>query len=653
MNGTLAVAAQDLRGKWTVFVAALVAGLLAMVVPLVSSVGSHNTRDARDLAALIFASAFAFGVAVVGGAGMINRELVERRHGFLFARPLSAAAIWGGKVLACWLLAVGSGLVVLLPAAFASGGFHIPWVPSRSAGGAALVASAMAEVLLLILLAHALGLMARSRMPWLLALDAVLAVAVIVTVALALRPLVLAFAVNAATRGATAYMVILLVAAFAAGFAQVSLGRTDIRRGHRVLSATLWGTLGVAALLLAGYAHWVASVKPADLTNLDGVVLAPKGAWVFVTGRARGHADYEPSFLLDTATGRNVGLGAEGRWWLGAGFSADGTRAVWLSRPTGFLDRGRDVVTLDLTDPKAEPVTTRIAFARNHGGGRLDLSPDGRRLALQEGGTVSVFELGTDRLLASVRLAGDLDWTKVLWVGPESLGLATWQPTARNADQGDLRLFEFDLARRAMTETGRVAGVQRLGFAGLSFDPKTGHLLTRTGPPSAASLVLCDAHTGALLATLATCADVRGCGATILADGRIAVGEVKDAGVQLRLFSATGALQRTIPVGPGRALAVGGQPTAATVVIATRAQAENWSPGDVTAVLVDVDTGAVAPLGHGYFPLTTWRWWWGAIAPAPGSVAARAFIDPNRRLALLDPAAGTFRSVLSASYPAT
>jgi hypothetical protein len=650
MNGTLVVAARGLRERWTVFIAALVAGLLALVVPFFSTVGSHNTRDARDLMALIVASAFAFGVAVVGGAGMINRELVERRHGFLFVRPLSAAAIWGGKVLACWLIAVGSGLVVLLPAAFASGGFHLPWVSSRSGGGAVVFASAVGEVLLLILLFHAVALMARSRMPWLLALDAVLAVAVVMTVAFALRPLVLAFALHAATRGAVAFMVILLVAAFAAGFAQVSLGRTDIRRGHRVLSATLWGTLGVAALLVAGYAHWVASVKPSDLTNLDSVVPAPKGAWVFVTGRARGHADYEPLFLLDTATGRSVDLGAEGRWWSGAEFAADGTRAVWLSRPTSFLDLGREVVTLDLTDPKAEPVTTRINFPRNRPVTHLDLSPDAGRLALCEDKSVSVVDLLTGRLLASARLPEDLGWTKVLWVGSEALDLAAWTPTPANADRGDMRLFEFDLVRRALTETGRVTGVQRLGFAGLLFDPKTGHLLTRTGPPSAASLVLCDAHTGALVATLATCADARGCPATILADGRIAVGEVGEAGVRLRLLSPAGALQRAIPIGPGRALTVGGQPTAATLVITTRGQAESFSPADATSVLVDVDTGTVAPLGHGYFPLASRQWLWGATVPAPGGIAARAFIDPNKHLVVLDPAAGSFRTVLPALW---
>ena len=117
MGGILAVAARELNERWTVLIAAMVAGLVALLVTLFSSLGRHDARDARELAAVIFAAVFAFGLAIVVGSGMINRELVERRHGFFFSRPLSAGAIWGGKLLACWLLAVASGLVVLLPTA--------------------------------------------------------------------------------------------------------------------------------------------------------------------------------------------------------------------------------------------------------------------------------------------------------------------------------------------------------------------------------------------------------------------------------------------------------------------------------------------------------------------------------------------------------
>ncbi|MDD5563812.1 MAG: hypothetical protein PHQ91_08875 [Thermoanaerobaculaceae bacterium] len=651
MNGTLAVASRDLREKWTVFVAALVAGVLALVVPLFSSLGAHNARDARELMAAIFAGAFAFGVAVVAGAGMINRELVERRHGFLFARPLSAAAIWGGKVLACWLLAVGSGLVVLLPAAAVGGGLRLFWGTSRYADWAKGFGLAAAAVLLLILLFHAVALMARSRMPRLLALDAVLGIGVVVAVALALRPLVFAFALVAVTRGAVAFTVLVFVALFAAGFAQVSRGRTDIRRGHRVLSATLWSILGGAALLLVGYAHWVQAVGLPDLTRLDRVAPAPRGGWVSVAGETWGRGDYKRWFLLDTGSGRTVRLEAAGRWWAGPEFSADGTRAVWLSPPASLTDFTRDVITLDLTDPTSKPVTTRIALSSQRSVRDVELSPDGRRLMLREAKTISVIELLTGRLLASARIPGDPGLIKVLWPDSGNLYLAAWNPVPGNADQADMRLFDFDVARRTLTETGGVAGVERFGFFRLQFDPATGNLVTRTGPPSAASLALCDARTGMRVATLATCAEASQCAATILSDGTIAVGEAGESGARLRIFSAAGGLQRTIPVGAGRTIAIGGQPTPGTLVIATRAETQNPSWAARTAAVVDLATGTVAPLGRGYVPVASWWWVQGGTAPSPGSVATRSFIAPDGRFVLLDPATGAFRAVLTARWP--
>ncbi len=180
------------------------------------------------------------GVATVVGAGMINRELVERRHGFLFARPLSAAAIWGGKVLGCWMLAMGSGLVALGPAVAASGGFHLLGATAGYVDNAAAAAGAAAAVVLLILLAHAVALMVRSHTPWLLAVDAVFGIGVIVMAGLALRSLVVADASDAAMRGAVVFTAVVFVALFAVGLGPGGVGRTDIRRGHRVLSLVLW-----------------------------------------------------------------------------------------------------------------------------------------------------------------------------------------------------------------------------------------------------------------------------------------------------------------------------------------------------------------------------------------------------------------------------
>ena len=647
MRGLLAVAAMALKKRWSVLVAAFVAGLLALAVPFFSALGRHDVREARDLAALIFAAAFACGVAVVIGGGMITRELAERRHGFLFARPLSGGAIWGGNVLACWLLAVGSGLAVLLPAAAVSRGGHLLGAVSRYGDVAATLGIAMAAVLGLILYAHAVALMVRSRTPWLLALDAVLAVAVATAGALALRSLFLAYALDALTYAGAAIAVATLVAPLIAGFAQVSRGRTDSRRGHQALSTTLWSILGVTALLVAGYARWVQAVGMDDLTRLYDVLCAPKGNWTFVAGQARGRGDFVAWFLVDTASGRTVRVGGAGKWWLEPAFSEDGTRAVWLSPPVSAGGSSRTVLTLDLTVAGSQPVTTPINIVERRAQ-VLGLSPDGRRIAVREGGTVSVLDLLSGNVVAAARLPVAPGAVKVLWPGPQAVRFACWQPGDVVADQADVHLFELDLVARKLTETGRIEGVERRGFWSMGFDRERGHIVTSVGPRAAASVVLCDARSGARIAALGSGGGSSIFRVAVLSDGMLAVGEFGAAGAQLGLFSSEGVLRTTVRLGDIRAFRIGPQPAPGILLGTAQAHADDRS--GQRCFLVDLRTGAVRFLNQGYSAFGSYWWFGGVTAPSPGSVATRAFVDPAGCFVLLDPDTNTFRAVLAARW---
>ena len=60
-------------------------------------------------------------LAMALGGSVIARDLGERRLGFYFARPISGGAIWAGKLAAAAVLAVGAGVLVLLPASLFSG----------------------------------------------------------------------------------------------------------------------------------------------------------------------------------------------------------------------------------------------------------------------------------------------------------------------------------------------------------------------------------------------------------------------------------------------------------------------------------------------------------------------------------------------------
>ncbi len=649
MTGFAAVAVREVRQRRSVLAAALVAGFVALAVPAFSALGRRDVREARELAALVFAAAFAFAVALVTGGGMVTRELVERRHSFLFSRPLSAAAIWGGKVVAAWLLAVGSAVAVLLPAAALSGGLHLlgavaPWGDAAVTLGIAAVA-----LLTLVGFSHAGALMVRSRVSWLLAADVGAAGVVTSVVALALRSLLLAYALDAVTVAGVAVATALLVAPLVAGLVQVSLGRTDVRRGHRALSATLWAILGGIAALIAGYAHWVQSVSVHDVTWIEGLTLAPSGEWTFLTGTSGARGDYEAMFLLDTESGRAIKVGAPGRWWSQAQFSRDGTRAVWLSPPAGLADPVRDLMTVDLTEPDPRPKATPVTIAER-GLEILGLSPDGRSVCIRTGTTVSVTELASGRVLASARLPGDIGAVRALWGTTEVVGLAAWNPGPANRDQADMRLFELDVRRRSVTETGRIAGVERRGFWFLAFDPERGRILTRVGARSAGAIELHDARTGSRLATLASSDNASLFWATFLAGGRLAAGTVAGDAGELRLFSPDGSLERTIPLGAARVVNLAAQPSPDTLVVGTRLVANDYLTTERRSLVVDLRAGAVTELARGCRPLASWPWRQEVVAPVPGSAATRAFIDPNGHLAVLDPMRGSLRVLLPARW---
>jgi hypothetical protein len=650
MRALVAIAAMEIRQRWTVLPAALLSGVLALAVPLFSALGKRDVREARELAALVFAAAFAFGVAAVVGAGMITRELVERRHGFLFARPLSSAAIWSGKVLACWLLALGAGVAALLPAAVASGGVHLLGSLSPWGDGAATLGVAAAVLLALVGFSHAIALMVRSRVSWLLALDAALAVAVVTTVALALRSLYLAYAQVAMTRVGIVLAVAALVAPLAAGLVQVTVGRTDIRRGHTALSATLWGTLGAVALAVTGYAAWLRAADIGDLEELTMIECAPKGNWAFVRGEGRARGDYQSSFLLDTQTGKSLAIGAAGQWWLEETFSSEGTRAVWLSPPWRVTDSVRTLMTVDLADPDAHPSTTPITTAERwfH---VLGVSPDGRQVATMDSATLSVSEIASGKIVVSVRAPANLGAVHAVWTLPGVVRLVAWNAVPANSEQADLRLFELNIAKRSMNETGRVDGVNRHGFWFMAVDPVRGRILTRTGSISSGALVLVDASSGARIATLASCDGTSLFRSIFVSGGKIAVTSAEGDAARVLLFSPEGVLERTFALGPGQTVNLAAQPTRDTLVATVRLRRDDTSDSR-RSVVVNLTTGSVEAIANGVRPLAWYPWRDGLVVPEPGSVASRAFIDSDGHLAVLEPGSAKLRTVLKARWHA-
>ncbi|HNX48803.1 MAG TPA: hypothetical protein PKL08_01450, partial [Thermoanaerobaculaceae bacterium] len=266
MRGFLAVAQREIVDRRMWLVAAVAAGLIPLVAPLLPWVSPQSAAEARNTLASVLASALVTAGALVLGISMIGSELGERRLGFYFARPLGAAAIWWGKLVASFLIVVLVGVLVVLPTVLLGGELAVRELFELTGGGAWLPGAGAALVLLVLLLAHAMSVAGRSR-SLLLVLDLVAAVAVgaviwLVCVRFLFTALGLLVWLLAASTMA------LLAGLGAAGWVQVAVGRTDPRRGHRALSATLWGTFGSFALLLAGYATWVVSATPSSIGRL-------------------------------------------------------------------------------------------------------------------------------------------------------------------------------------------------------------------------------------------------------------------------------------------------------------------------------------------------------------------------------------------------
>jgi hypothetical protein len=276
MRGVLVVALRELRERRSVFLAALGAGLPPFLGPLLPWATRQSPAEVRGVVALVLAVGFSGALAVAYGASAIAGELKESRLGFFFSRPLSGLEIWGGKALAGAVIVLVPAAVIALPTGLSlSGakGLHVePWLILAGAGGAVV----------LLALAHAAGVMVRSRSAW-LAADLSLLVTLAVAGAIAWRAMGMQGAGTVAAAAAAVLGVVACLAVIVAGAVQVCVGRTDLRRGHRALSLTLWTAMTVAVGAFAAYANWVLAVTPDDLRCAGEVRLAPQGEWVGIS----------------------------------------------------------------------------------------------------------------------------------------------------------------------------------------------------------------------------------------------------------------------------------------------------------------------------------------------------------------------------------
>ncbi|HPC82362.1 MAG TPA: hypothetical protein P5234_03170 [Thermoanaerobaculaceae bacterium] len=653
MRGFLAVAQREVVDRRMWLAAALAAGLIPLAAPLLPWVDAGVAAEARNVLATVLVAALVTGGAFALGVTMIGSDLAARRFGFYFARPLSAGAIWWGKLAGSWLVVVLVGVLAALPAALAGGNLVVQEVAGLPSDVAVLTGAAAVFVLLVLALAHCLGVIGRSRSVWIV-LDLVAAVAVGATLWAVGRRFMLAGPGMLMPRLLVSSLAAVPVALLVAGWVQVAVGRTDPRRGHGALSATLWGTLGSFTLAAVGYAAWVFAATPSSLARLREVMPARAGSWVTVSGDSAGRGDCWPAFLLDTATGRWVRLERTPHWWwFEPMYSADGRRAVWL-QPTGDdPDDPRQVVLAELSEPQPRPAATPLILGR--GVRRVQLSPSGQRLAVWEERTLTVHSLPDGALLRASRLDSRSGQISIRFVTDDEMALTVWPQTGPSTVTAvDAELWSLDVRSGRLDRTGTLEGTRYQDAWGVPADPLAELCLVYHPRKNARELVLHDARTGAPRATLLSRPDQTQQRVTFLADGRIVASEHGSAAgepARLHLFDREGRLVRSVVVEGGRLGRFSGE-LAPGVLAVTVGDVQAWNGRGGRAVLVDLEAGTVRQLAAGHIPISNAGWWLQDQLPAePGSAASRLFRTPEGGLALYDPASDRFTKVLDTRWP--
>jgi hypothetical protein len=395
MSSWMAVARREMQGRLSVCGAALVLGLVPLALPhlLGYAHGSELRLAATSALALLFGALF----AIVVGGGMIGGELADRRLAFYFARPLSAAAIFGGKAAALLLLLVGAQLLIWLPTMLVD--------PMRDDLWPAL-AIVIASTPLLVGVGLAGGITARCRSPWLL-LDVVVAVATLGVFALLVRDLTMTVWLHPSSPlhmfAAVGAPLGLLAAALLAGAAAaLARGRTDGGRAHRAMSVVLALTLLPAGGTALAVTRALERVDIRRLAGVTAAVAAPAGDWIYVSGPVDKGAQrgYEPDFFVQPTTGRSRQLG----FIVGGpfpSFSPDGTRAAWIETGNALdvlKNRARAENVLVVGSPGSASSERRATVDGDFM--VIDWSADGSRLALFDAERIEVHDAATLRLLS-------------------------------------------------------------------------------------------------------------------------------------------------------------------------------------------------------------------------------------------------------------
>ncbi len=583
MSGTVAILNRELVARRDLLLVAAAASGIALLMPYMPGLEGYSAPDIRSVSSNILALVIGWALAIGLGATVFGSDLSQGRLGFFFARPVRGLTVWFGRIGAVLALVYVCELVILLPSLIEGWAdiFSFWW-----SGGWEAVIVFVAAPLILVCLSHAVSIMFRARTAWLF-LDLAGLVAVGVAAWLSIRPFVFLYPAKDAFLAVGGILVgAVSIGLAAAGAVGVVIGRTDLRRTHGALSLTLWSLLALMVGGTTAYATWLRSFEPADLGRVNVLSVDPTGIWTEVEGSAPGHLDVQRRFLVSTVDTRWLDLPMGLQWFYdGLSFSENGLRAVWLG--PGFGEDPRPVQYADLGGSRPEVITTTVVVAP---AARLEISPDGRLLAMVEQQTLSVYEFADERLVSAVRLPNDLAKSTIFFLAPETIRLY-----AKGGAEGSwsIRIAEISVASGELTRLGEVEGIE--GHFWASFDALLERMVVGarmdTVGEQATTRRVYDAASGEFLQELDQVFP------HFLADGRILVlGKTQDNTLRIREVAP---IERVI-VNPDVQMSetshFGGEMLPGQIAF-SRETGFDGQKRLMRTDLVDVDSAAVRPIG--------------------------------------------------------
>ena len=486
MKTALAIIQNDLRQRRFIFGAAIFFSLLPFFCLAVPAL-RRNSHGFVSIFTNVLAFGFPVAVALGLGATMIGTDLTARRLSFYFSRPISSRALWYGKLISALITIYVSLALVVLPGAMYTFNDRSEWMDRNAAVAVFVIAP-----LVLLLLAHTLSMMVRSRSAW-IAMDAAGVAVTAAGVATIVRPLLDALAFSTYAGVVYSMIAALVVVLVLTGGWHLARGRTDRLRNHVELSKFLWSAVAVILVGAGGFVFWLTRATATGLTR-SSIYAAPAGDWGIVNGQMPHRFDYRAAFLVNIRDGRSLRLPVRDGDFGAFTFSRNGKMVAW-THTSDWRDRRGEVWTRRL-DPLGPVNRTHITASQ---WAQMVISDDGSRLATFGSDLLNVADAGTGRSLASVRIPvpdrpADVS---LYFVTPDVVRLYV-ASGARPPVAQDLvaPIYEFDVRTRSLQQTGAFQGSGRWMSWVVMPDGKTAVRALFNNGLESVSTCVADARTG-------------------------------------------------------------------------------------------------------------------------------------------------------------